>query len=290
VQYPGSRPATAGEAWRQVRNQRLIPYGGALLLLALGAIALFHIVKGPIGRRDTGGGRERIERFTRFERTAHWANAAAFCALAISGLVMAFGKFFLLPLVGGGPFAVLAYLLKTLHNVAGPVFALSLAVVFVTFVRDNRPQRGDLQWLLKGGGLFGRAGAKEPPSHRFNAGEKLIFWLGVLLLGALVVGSGLVMDRLVPGLDYERASMQVAHLVHAASAVLILCIFAAHIYMGTIGMRGAYAAMRSGWVSEEWAIEHHAHWYQEVRAGRQSAHRRRGPPDSSAARLGAEIR
>jgi formate dehydrogenase subunit gamma len=177
-------------------------------------------------------------------------------------------------------FAAPAALLKTMHNLAGPVFALSLVVVFVTFAWDNRPQRGDLQWLLKGGGMFGRAGAGEPPSHRFNAGEKLTFWLGVLVLGALVVGSGLVMDRLVPTLQYDRATMQVAHMVHVASALAVLCVFAAHIYMGTIGMRGAYAAMRRGWVSDAWAIEHHAHWYEDIRAGRPAVPRKRRPPRS----------
>ena len=97
--------------------------------------------------------------------------------LAVSGLVMAFGKFFLLPVLGGAIFGGLTYALKTLHNFAGPVFAVSLAAVFFTFLRHNWPQRGDLDWLLKGGGMFGRSRGHEPPSHRFNAGEKLVFWV-----------------------------------------------------------------------------------------------------------------
>jgi formate dehydrogenase subunit gamma len=272
VQYPGSRFTTAGEAWRQVRNNWIIPYGGALFLISLGALAIFFFARGRIGHSDAESGGRRIERFTPFERSAHWANAIAFVILAVSGIVMAFGKFFLLPVMGLTLFGWLTYALKTLHNFAGPVFAVSLVIVFFTFVRDEFPQRGDLRWLLKAGGVFSKSG-HEPPSHRFNAGEKVLFWLGVLVLGVIVVASGLVMDKLIPNLVYDRATMQVAHMVHAVSTVLMMCMFALHIYLGTIGMRGAYTAMRTGYVDEYWAKEHHEYWYDDIQAGRIPAHR-----------------
>ena len=273
VQYWGSRLTTAGEAWRQVRNNWIIPYGGALFLIALGALAIFYFARGPIGHAGAEEGR-RIERFTPFERSAHWANAIAFVILAISGIVMAFGKFFLLPVMGLTLFGGLTYVLKTLHNFAGPVFAVSLLVVFFTFLRDEWPQRGDLKWLLRAGGVFSKSG-DEPPSHRFNAGEKIVFWGGVFFLGIIVVVSGLVMDKLIPNLVYERSTMQMAHMVHAVSTVLMMCMFALHIYLGTIGMRGAYKAMRTGYVGEEWAREHHAYWYEDIEAGRIPAQRSR---------------
>lgn len=285
VQYPGSRLTTAGEAWRQVRNDWIIPYGGALFLIFMGAIAIYYFTKGPIDVHGQPTGR-RIERFTPFERSAHWSNAIAFVSLAISGLVMAFGKFFLLPVLGGTLFGWLAYLLKTLHNFAGPVFAVSLVIVFFTFLRDNWPQRGDLVWLLKGGGLFGKAG-NEPPSNRFNAGEKLVFWGGVLFLGVIVVASGLVLDKLVPNLVYERSTMQVAHMVHAVATVLMMCMFLAHIYIGTLGMRGAYSAMRTGYVDETWAREHHAYWYEDIQAGRIPA--QRTPPAAQGGRATTDV-
>ncbi|MGA8785984.1 MAG: formate dehydrogenase subunit gamma [Polaromonas sp.] len=264
VQYPGSRLTNAGEAWRQVRNNWLIPYGGALLLIVTGAIALFYFGKGSIKLHGAKTGRQ-IERFTSFERSAHWANAIAFCILAISGIVMAFGKFFALPVVGGTLFGWFAYLLKNLHNFAGPVFAVSLVVVFFTFLRDNLPSREDITWLLKGGGLLS---GKEVPSHRFNAGEKLVFWGGVFLLGMVVVGSGLVLDKLLPGLIYERSTMQIAQMVHAVATMLMMAMFLGHIYLGTIGMEGAYEGMKTGYVDETWAKEHHEYWYDDIRAGR----------------------
>ncbi|RZJ21966.1 MAG: formate dehydrogenase subunit gamma [Haliea sp.] len=271
VQYPGSRLTTAGEAWRQVRNEWIIPYGGSLFLIVLLAIAIFYFSKGTIETHGAESGR-KIERFTPFERAAHWSNAIAFCVLALSGLVMAFGKFFLLPVMGSALFGWLSYVLKNAHNFAGPLFTVSLVIVFFTFLRDNWPQRGDMHWLLKGGGLIGKAG-HEPPSNRFNAGEKLVFWGGVFFLGIIVVASGLVLDQLIPGLVYERATMQIANMVHGVATVLMMCLFAGHIYLGTIGMRGAYKAMRTGYVDETWAREHHEYWYDDVRAGKIPAQR-----------------
>ena len=269
VQYPGSRWTNAGEAWRQVRNNWIIPYGGALVLIVLGALLLFFVGKGKLGHDDGVSGRQ-IERFTPFERSAHWANAIAFCVLAISGLVMAFGKFFLQPVLGGSLFGGLTYVLKTGHNFAGPLFAVSLVVVFFTFVKDNLPRDGDAAWLAKGGGLLS---GKEVPSHRFNAGEKLVFWGGVLVLGLVVVGSGLVLDKLVPTLVYERSTMQIAHMIHAVAATLMVVMFMGHIYIGTIGMRGAYRAMRTGYVGEGWAKEHHALWHDDIKTGKIAAQR-----------------
>ena len=274
VQYPGSRLTNAGEAWRQVRNNWLIPYGGAFLLIVVGAIALFYFGKGRLNLHGTETGR-KIERFTPFERSAHWANAIAFCILAISGIIMAFGKFFLLPIMGATLFGWLTYLLKNMHNFAGPLFAVSLVIVFFTFARDNLPRRGDMGWLLKGGGLLS---AKEVPSHRFNAGEKLLFWGGVFFLGAIVVASGLVLDKLIPGLIYVRDTMQIAHMVHAVGTVLMMALFIGHIYIGTIGMQGAYDGMKTGYVDETWAREHHEYWYDDVKAGKIPAQRSEPAP------------
>ena len=270
VQYPGSNFTSAGEAWREVRNRWLIPYGAALITIAVLALALFYWRRGPLGghERDTG---RKIERFTPFERAAHWSNAIAFVALAISGLTMAFGKYLLLPLIGSLLFGWLTYALKTIHNFAGPLFAVSLAVVFFTFLRDNWPRKEDFTWLARAGGMFGGA---EVPSHRFNAGEKGVFWGGVFLLGIVVVASGLVLDQLVLGIvSYTRGNMQIAHMVHAGAAMLMMAMFLGHIYMGTIGMKGAFRAMRTGYVDEGWAQEHHALWAEDVRAGRIPAQR-----------------
>jgi formate dehydrogenase subunit gamma len=269
VQYPGSRLTTAGEAWRQVRNNWIIPYGGALLLIALGAVAIFYWRKGMIMLHGKPTG-VQIERFTPFERSAHWTNAIAFVILAVSGAVMAFGKFFMQPVIGDTLFGWITYLLKNAHNFAGPVFAVSLTVVFFTFLKDNWPSKEDWAWIIKAGGLFG---STEVPSHRFNAGEKVVFWGGVFALGLVVVGSGFVLDKIIPFLVYERGTMQIAHMIHAVATLLMMAMFIGHIYMGTVGMEGAYKAMRTGYVDETWAKEHHELWHDDIKAGKIPAHR-----------------
>jgi formate dehydrogenase subunit gamma len=269
VRYPGSHYTNAGEAWRQVRNDWIIPYGAALLFVTLLALAIFYFTRGTIGLHGRETGR-KIERFTPFERATHWSNAGAFVVLALSGIVMAFGKFFLLPVLGGALFGYLAYVLKTVHNFVGPLFVVTTIFMIFTFIRSNWPSKDDLTWLRRGGGLFG---GTEPPSHRFNAGEKLVFWGGVLLLGSLVIGSGLFLDKLLPGFVYTRGEMQVAHMIHAVATLCMMALIMGHIYIGTLGMKGAYSAMREGQVDETWAKEHHRLWYDDIVAGKIPAQR-----------------
>ena len=273
VQYPGSRLTNAGEAWRQVRNRWILPYGGALLFVTALALAIFYWRKGPIGHDHAYGGRV-IERFTPLERAAHWSNAIAFVVLAVSGLVMAFGKFILLPVIGTTLFGWLAYVLKNAHNFAGPLFAVSLLVIIVTFVKDNIANAADFAWLKSAGGMLGD---QQVPSHRFNAAEKGVFWWGMVVPGLITVGAGLILDGLIPGLGQSRGEMQIASMVHSISAIVMMVVLIGHIYMGTIGTRGAYQGRRTGYVPEGWAKEHHALWLADVQAGKIPAKRSSEP-------------
>lgn len=283
VQYPGSSLTNAGEAWRQVRNNWILPYGGSLLLIVLLAVGIFYKTKGPLGGHlpDTG---RKIERFTPFERAAHWANAGAFMALAISGIVMAFGKFFILPVIGGTLFGWLAYALKNLHNFLGPLFAVSLLIVVFTFLKDNIANAADFVWLKKAGGMVGD---HQVPSHRFNAGEKGMFWWGVCFPGLLIVGSGFVLNELMPGLGDVRSEMQIAHMIHAVASVVAMVAIIGHIYMGSVGVKGAYDGMKTGYVDEAWAKEHHELWYEDVKAGKIPAQRSITAADTLAAKQAA---
>ncbi|MFC3109686.1 formate dehydrogenase subunit gamma [Undibacterium arcticum] len=265
AQFPGQPHATtAGEAWRNYRNGPLTHIGGWLLIAAaLGVIAMYLIV-GPLRMKQGPVGR-LIERFTSFERTVHWTTAISFVVLAVSGLTMLFGKYVMMPLFGHGLFGWLAYACKNLHNFVGPIFAVAIVVTFITFVKDNFPQAADLKWLLKLGGLFNKTHVS---AGRFNAGEKLWFWGGLTLLGLIVSGSGLVLDLLVPGLDYTRGNLQIASVIHIVGTVLLITAAFGHIYMGTIGVEGAFDAMATGLVDDEWAREHHDLWYQDIESGK----------------------
>jgi formate dehydrogenase subunit gamma len=269
VQYPGSRLTNAGEAWRQVRNNWIIPYGAALIAISALALALLYFTKGAMGKDHPDTGR-MIERFTPFERAAHWSNAFAFVALAVSGFVMAFGKFLVLPVIGATLFGWLSFALKNIHNFAGPLFAVSLLIVIITFIKDNIANAADVNWLSKAGGMLGE---HEVPSHRFNAGEKGLFWWGVTLPGIAVVLTGLVLDKLIPGFGDVRSEMQIANMIHAVLAFWMMALIIGHIYMGTVGVRGAYKAMKTGYVSEGWAKEHHELWLDDIKSGKIPAQR-----------------
>ncbi len=278
TQYPGTDYTTAGEAWRQIRNNWIIPYGGSLLLIAVATLALVYFTKGPFGSQPKDTGR-KIERFTPYERVLHWSTAITFSVLAISGIVLAFGKYFMLPVLGGTLFGWLSFALKTAHNFVGPLFAVSLVLFAVKYLADNLPRAGDLGWLMKGGGLFGK---HHVPSHKFNAGEKIVFWVGGIVLGLLVVASGLVLDGLVPGFGETRGGMQVSHIVHGVASMLMMALFIGHIYMGTLGIPGAMNAMKTGYVDESWAQEHHEMWHDDVKAGKIPALRSGSQPPGMA--------
>jgi formate dehydrogenase subunit gamma len=252
---------TEGEIWRQIRNGPVTVYGGWLIVLMVAAIGLFYWRKGAIRLHDKPTGR-MIERFSAWDRVVHWATAISFVILALSGLVILFGKYVLLPVLGYTLFSWLAMLSKNLHNFVGPLFAICTVLMFFTFVKDNLPRAYDLKWFARAGGLFS---GEHVPSGRFNAGEKSWFWIGVTLLGVVVSVTGLILN--FPNFDQGRVLMQQAHVIHAVAAVIFIVLSLGHIYMGTIGVEGAYESMRHGVVDETWAREHHRYWYDEIKAG-----------------------
>jgi formate dehydrogenase subunit gamma len=194
--------------------------------------------------------------------------------------VMGLGKYLVIPLIGHSAFSWLAVVSKHAHDFTGPIFAVSLPVMIAIFIRDNLPKLYDLQWLRTFGGMFSKAGA-EAPSGRFNAGEKGLFWVLPCLFGVLLVGSGLILD--FPNFGQPRTVMQQANLVHMISALLAIAVASFHIYLGTVGQRGAYQAMRTGYVDESWAKEHHGYWYAEVKTGRsRQTYAENVPPETRA--------
>ena len=256
---------SSGDTWRHLRNGPITMYGGWLIVIVALAIGAFYLVRGSIKTHDRPTG-NLIYRFSVVERWAHWTVAISFCLLAVTGLIMLFGKYVLLPVIGYTLFGWLTLLGKNVHNFIGPIFIASIVVFFLIYVKDNWPSKDDLAWITSAGGLFS---GKHVPSGRFNAGEKSWFWLGVVGLGVISGISGLVM--LFPNFDQLRLTMQQANVVHSVSGILFIALALGHIYVGTIGIEGSYQAMRTGYVDESWAKEHHELWYEEAK--KQSANR-----------------
>jgi formate dehydrogenase subunit gamma len=256
---------SAGETWRQIRNGPVTFYGGWLVVIVTLIVAAIYFAMGPLKLRDKATGR-MIERFSLAERWAHWVMGISFVVLGITGLIILFGKFVLLPVIGYTLFAWLSALAKNLHNFVAPLFAVSLLIFIIMYVKDNLPKSYDFSWFAKAPGFFA---GRHIPSGRFNGGEKVWFWGGVVVLCLALVGSGAVL--LFPNFDQLRSTMQQMSVIHMVAALLVIAAAIGHIYMGTIGVEGAYQAMREGQVDEAWAKEHHEYWYNEVKGGAKSA-------------------
>jgi formate dehydrogenase subunit gamma len=253
-----------GQTWRAAR----VTVSTALGLVIAGLVALlfgYYFWRGTIELHGRPTGRV-IERFSSAKRFAHWTMGLTFVALACTGLIITFGKSLLLPLIGATLFSWLAALAKSVHNFTGPVFSVALVIFIVMFVKDNLPKAHDVQWMLKFGGMLDRSGNSHVPSGKFNAGEKGLFWSLVVLASLVLVVTGYILN--FPNFNQTRGTMQISNIIHMIAGLLAVAMACVHIYMGTVGMRGAYEAMRYGYVDETWAKEHHEYWYDEVMSGK----------------------
>ncbi len=242
-----------GDRWRHFRMQQLIPIGGYLLAGVVLSLLAFYLIRGRVPV-EGGMSDRKLLRYTSYERMIHWFIATLFLFLAITGLILMFGRSLLIPLFGKEGFSILASAAKEGHNLMGPLFLLALVLVFLQFVRRNIYQKGDLSWLLRGGGIIGK---KHVPSNFFNMGEKTMFWL-LVFVGGLIGISGLVL--VFPILGQGREIMALAHVGHAVGAVFMLMVILGHIYIGSVGMEGAIEGMKTGYCDLNWAKEHHDLW------------------------------
>ncbi len=253
----------AGKDWRDFHNRTLTLVGGIAVLGMLALLVLFYIGKGRITVERGLSGRW-VQRFGLLERANHWMVASSFIVLTLTGLNLTFGRYVILPLLGADIFATLTLWGKIAHNYLSFPFTLGIVAMLLIWVKDNIPNRLDLAWLKAGGGFLS---GTHPDSRRFNAGQKMVFWITVLG-GGIVAASGYVL--MFPFQITDIAGMQIAHIVHGVLGMLMIAAMLAHIYIGSVGMQGAFDAMGSGRVDYNWAKEHHNLWLEEevVRASR----------------------
>lgn len=243
----------AGRTWDYF-HEVLLHWGGAMMILGtIAVLALAYLIMGRL-RIAAGRSGQKILRFKAFERFAHWLTAASFVILGLTGLNITFGKILLLPVIGPDAFSNISEVAKYVHNFTSFAFVAGLVLIIVIFFRDNVPEKVDLDWLRQGGGFIKD---RHAPAGRFNLGEKLVYWLS-LVAGIAVSLSGFLL--LFPFYGTDIADMQVAQGVHAVVAVLFIALILGHIYIGTLGMEGAFEAMGTGDVDLNWAKEHHDLW------------------------------
>jgi formate dehydrogenase subunit gamma len=250
----------AGRDWRDFHRSKLPIIGGIAIIGMFVALAIFLMVRGRI-RIHGGFSGAKILRFASFERFTHWVTASCFVILALSGLNISFGRILILPLFGPEAFATMSGYAKLAHDYLAFPFMLGLVIMFLIWIKDNIPGKIDLHWLKQGGGILFKG--QHPPAKRFNAGQKGIFWI-VIVGGALMSVSGWFL--LFPYLPANVTALQFWTVIHAVIAMLFIAAMMAHVYIGSIGMEGAFDAMGTGEVDLNWAREHHSLWVEEEQA------------------------
>ncbi|SMH35333.1 formate dehydrogenase subunit gamma [Azospirillum agricola] len=264
VSIPDARSAVLiqpeGREWRAFRSHTLKLVVGGLALGMVVVLALFYLYRGKI-RISAGWSGRQVLRFNGLDRFAHWTTAVSFLTMALTGVVLTFGRTLLIPLIGHPAFTSLAETSKSIHNFVSVPFIVGLLLIVALWARDNIPNRADWAWLKCMGGLMSKSG-HHPDAGRFNAGQKGVFWT-VVLGGAAMAVTGYWL--MVPFTGVGIGGMQILHVIHGLLAALLIAAIIGHIYIGTVGMEGAFDAMGSGEVDENWAIEHHRSWYEEQR-------------------------
>jgi formate dehydrogenase subunit gamma len=254
----------AGREWRYFHEIVLRWFGAVAIIAMVALLTGAYFFVGPI-RISAGRSGSRIRRFNGFERFVHWLTATSFIVLGLTGLNITFGKLLLRPLIGPDAFSGLSEAAKYAHNFTSFPFVAGIVLIVAIFVKDNIPEKLDIEWLRQGGGFIA---SKHPSARRFNAGEKGVFWI-VLGAGAVIAASGYLL--IFPFYVTNIFGMQIAQAVHGVVAFLFVAVILAHIYIGTLGMEGAFDAMASGTVDLNWAREHHDLWLAETLAKERAA-------------------
>ncbi|MGL4240972.1 MAG: formate dehydrogenase subunit gamma [Beijerinckiaceae bacterium] len=251
--------APGNQGWRAT-HQGVMQWVGAISIIGMVALLLgFYAKKGKI-RIAKGPSGQTITRFNGFERFTHWLTATTFLVLAASGLNITFGKFVIQPWLGDAAFGPWSQFAKFCHNYLAFPFILGLVLMLLIWIKDNIPSGRDVAWFKMGGGLVGKG---HPEAGRFNGGQKMIFWSVILGGGALAItGLMLLFPFRWTGLD----GLQLSNIIHGVVGMLLIAAMLAHIYIGSVGMEGAFDAMGSGEVDLNWAKEHHSLWVAEETA------------------------
>ena len=262
----------AGRGWQQFHSTTLRWIGAIAILGVLVVLIVFYLWRGMV-RIETGRSGHTIVRFDAFERFVHWMTSVCFIILALSGLNITFGRPLLLPLVGPDAFSAWSQWAKYAHNYLSFPFTIGVILIFLMWLGGNIPTRVDVEWFKRGGGIVGH---DHPRAERFNGGQKAIYWIVVLGGGAMAVTGYVLM---FPFYGTGIHNMQTAEMVHGIVAMLFVAAMLGHIYIGTIGMQGAFEAMGKGTVDLNWAREHHSMWLQQE----QNQKGRATPPQAAAA-------
>jgi formate dehydrogenase subunit gamma len=248
----------AGRDWRTFHTVTLKWIGGIAIVGMIALLAIFFSWRGTMKIEGGRSGRT-ILRFNTFERFVHWLTAATFIVLGLTGLNITFGRALLLPWMGPQAFSTWSEWAKYSHNYLSFAFTIGVVLSFLIWIGQNMPTAADVEWVKMGGGM-GKSG-KHAPAHKFNAGQKFLYWMVMLGGAAMIISGYMLIFPFYYGMTV--GNMELAEIFHGVVAMLFIALILVHTYMGTIGMEGAFEAMSEGTVDLNWAKEHHNLWVEE---------------------------
>jgi formate dehydrogenase subunit gamma len=258
----------AGREWREFRTVWLKWIGGLSILGMLALLIVFYLWRGSI-RIEGGRSGRKIIRFTGFERFVHWLTASTFVILGITGLNITFGRALILPWLGPNAFSAWSEWAKYAHNYLSFAFTIGVVLMFLMWIGQNFPTKADIEWLKTGGGMFSKGHSAPAPAWKFNAGQKMLYWFIVLGGAAMMITGYMLIFPFYGGLTV--GNMELAEVFHGVVGVLFVALILAHIYLGTLGMEGAFESMVDGTVDLNWAKEHHPLWLEDELAQERAA-------------------
>jgi formate dehydrogenase subunit gamma len=180
--------------------------------------------------------------------------------LALSGLALFHpAMFFLTNLFGGGPWT------RILHPFIGLVMFVAFAGLALRFWRDNILDKNDEQWLKQWEDVINNREDKLPEVGRYNAAQKVLFWVMVACLIVLLL-SGFVFWRPYFAPAFNITAVRIAVLLHSIAAFTLILGIIVHIY-AAIWVKGSVRAMVRGYVTRAWARKHHPAWYRQMTNG-----------------------
>lgn len=201
------------------------------IIIAFPLVFLLHFL--VIGAKHFDHDGEQILFFSLVTRIVHFIAAVSFTLLAITGLMIVFGKY----LGGGAPI----HMARIVHLVSAIVFAIPAVLMFIIWVKDMLPQLHDLAWMLILGGYLSKE-KKPVPAGKFNAGQKMYFWFAT-------VGGGVMAftGYYIWGMGTGTGDLRLYTIIHNILGMGILSFFITHVYMSVFAIAGSLQSMKTGY-------------------------------------------
>ncbi|WP_104708867.1 formate dehydrogenase subunit gamma [Helicobacter felis] len=247
-----------GELWTLWQGHYFLWLFLAVVLGVASGFLLHYLVIGPKQFKHSD---QKIPFFTLFNRIIHWIAGVSFILLVPTGLIMIFGDFF-----GGGAFVRFC---RVAHSVGCVVFMVAVLPMLFMWLKDMFFSLADIKWLVIMGGYLSKE-KKSVPAYKFNAGQKMWFWIATLG-GLVMIASGGILYFNTADLSaiasffglYQISLLRLSALVHNFLGLVMVGFFIVHLYMSLFAIKGALRSMIDGYKEEEEVKVLHSLYYQD---------------------------